>query len=323
MSSSTVTYTSVYTDSEQKRVYWGADEELSDGGPEYPPSPDYVPGPEHPPSPVEVSYAPEPEHPEYLVPSEDEAPIEDQPLPRTPRRIMLTILLMEGMVMMSPPMMTMMMMILMMRMRSPLRTRMMVDGRDGDDKPFNDDDDDDDDDTDDEDEDPFEDEEDDEEEEEHLALADSFVVHIMDLVPPTDDTESFETDEAAGIRMRALLLPTSYKNDVPEAEKPPQKRACFTTPSPGLEVGENSAASVARQPGHALEADHSRDRVEGMGYGDRPFHRHTVMLFDRDATYGRRACAGSKDRSAAIEAHVRTLEAHVAALIAMNSSLQT
>ncbi|GJX57883.1 putative reverse transcriptase domain-containing protein [Tanacetum coccineum] len=107
-SSSTVTYTSVYTDSEPGRVFWGADEELSDGGsprvivygydglpmqpvappspdyvpgPEHPPSPDYVPGPEHPPSPVEVPYVPEPEYPEYLAPSDVEAPLEEQPLP--------------------------------------------------------------------------------------------------------------------------------------------------------------------------------------------------------------------------------------------------
>nr|GEV15870.1 hypothetical protein [Tanacetum cinerariifolium] len=50
-------------------------------GPEHPPSPDYVPGFEHPPSPVEVPYVPKPEYPEYLVPFEEEAPIEDQPLP--------------------------------------------------------------------------------------------------------------------------------------------------------------------------------------------------------------------------------------------------
>nr|GEV64352.1 hypothetical protein [Tanacetum cinerariifolium] len=105
-------------------------------GPEHPPSPDYVPGPKHPPSPAEVPYVPKPEYPEYLAPFDDEAPLEDQPLPRTmwqtltrrrirrrtPRMIRLTILLMEGMVMMSPPMMTMMM-ILTMRIhrRSPLR----------------------------------------------------------------------------------------------------------------------------------------------------------------------------------------------------------
>ncbi|GJX73796.1 hypothetical protein Tco_0312391, partial [Tanacetum coccineum] len=50
-------------------------------GPEHPASPDYVPGPEHPPSPIEIPFVPEPEYPEYLVPSEDEAPMEDQPLP--------------------------------------------------------------------------------------------------------------------------------------------------------------------------------------------------------------------------------------------------
>ncbi|GJV73755.1 hypothetical protein Tco_1493750 [Tanacetum coccineum] len=58
--SSAVTYTSVYTDSAPGRVFWGADEEVSDGGtprvivlgydglpmqPVAPPSPDYVPGP--------------------------------------------------------------------------------------------------------------------------------------------------------------------------------------------------------------------------------------------------------------------------------------
>ncbi|GJX99613.1 hypothetical protein Tco_0356632 [Tanacetum coccineum] len=94
--SSAVTYTSVYTDSEPERVFWGADEELSNGGPPRvivygynglpmqpiaPPSPDYMPGPEHPPSPVEVPYVPEPEYPKYLVPSDAEAPLEDQPLP--------------------------------------------------------------------------------------------------------------------------------------------------------------------------------------------------------------------------------------------------
>ncbi|GKB28458.1 hypothetical protein Tco_0867859 [Tanacetum coccineum] len=53
--SSAVTYTSVYTDSEPDRVFWGADEEVSDG---------------------------EPIYPEY-IPLEDEHvfPVEEQPLP--------------------------------------------------------------------------------------------------------------------------------------------------------------------------------------------------------------------------------------------------
>nr|GEU33333.1 reverse transcriptase domain-containing protein [Tanacetum cinerariifolium] len=40
LASSAVTYTSVYTDSESGRVFWGADEELSDGEPIYP---EYIP----------------------------------------------------------------------------------------------------------------------------------------------------------------------------------------------------------------------------------------------------------------------------------------
>ncbi|GJU84187.1 hypothetical protein Tco_1291733 [Tanacetum coccineum] len=82
-SSSTVTYTSVYTDSDPWRVFWGANEELSDGG-----SPrvivygyDGLPMQPHPPSTVEVTCVPEPEYPEYLVPSNAEAPLGDQPLP--------------------------------------------------------------------------------------------------------------------------------------------------------------------------------------------------------------------------------------------------
>ncbi|GJY36917.1 hypothetical protein Tco_0422295 [Tanacetum coccineum] len=76
----------------------------------------------------------------------------------------------------------------------------------------------------------------------------------------------------AGIWMRVasppLLLPsTSYRTDIPEAEMPPRKRACLTTPAPRLEIGESSAAGVARHPGTTLEADLRRDRVMEMGYG--------------------------------------------------------
>ncbi|GKE54300.1 hypothetical protein Tco_1489456, partial [Tanacetum coccineum] len=64
------------------RVFWEADEELSDGGPEHPPSPDYVPGPEHPSSPVEAMWhtlildedpeeKPEEDHADYPADRED------------------------------------------------------------------------------------------------------------------------------------------------------------------------------------------------------------------------------------------------------------
>ncbi|GJY65635.1 hypothetical protein Tco_0467873 [Tanacetum coccineum] len=111
--SSAVTYTSVYTNSEPGRVFWGADEEISDGGsprvivygydglpiqPVAPPSPDYIPGPEDPQTPPvpqdederepmfvqahDPDYMPEPVYPEY-IPLEDKHvfPAEEQPLP--------------------------------------------------------------------------------------------------------------------------------------------------------------------------------------------------------------------------------------------------
>ncbi|GKF02951.1 hypothetical protein Tco_0029874, partial [Tanacetum coccineum] len=56
---------------------------------------------------------------------------------------------------------------------------------------------------------------------------------------------------------------------------------------------------------------------------DRPYHRHTTMILDREALYARMAWTGFEDRSAAIKAHGRTLEAQVASLIAQTSSLQT
>nr|GEV30536.1 hypothetical protein [Tanacetum cinerariifolium] len=85
--SSTVSYTSVYTDSEPGRVFWGTDKELSDGGSPRAvydgipmqsvalPSPDYI-------LPHDPDYVPEPMYPEY-IPLEDEHVLlaEEQPLP--------------------------------------------------------------------------------------------------------------------------------------------------------------------------------------------------------------------------------------------------
>ncbi|GJS04177.1 putative reverse transcriptase domain-containing protein [Tanacetum coccineum] len=236
-------------------------------GPEHPPSPDYVPGPEHPPSP---DYVLELEYLEYLVPSDAEVPIEDQPLPVDASPTALSL----GYVADSDPE----------KYPKEDHTDYPTDGGDNDD-----DDDDDDDDRDEED-----------DKEEHLASADSSVVHV----PLAEDTEAFETDEsaptspsprprkarisiplpplpvpspplplpsppthtspsyvdvplgyrAAEIRLRAasppLLLPsTTYIYDIPEADMSLQNRARFTAPASGFKVGESSAAAAARQAG--------------------------------------------------------------------------
>ncbi|GJV06581.1 hypothetical protein Tco_1344237 [Tanacetum coccineum] len=379
-------------------------------GPEHPPSLDYVPGSEHPSSPIEIPYIPEPEHSEYLVPSEDEAPIEDQPLSVDASPAALS----PGYVPDSNPEEDP-------EEDSEEHADYPADGGDGDDEPFDDDSDDDTDDDDDKE--PFEDEEDDEEEEEHLAPVDSSAIPVVDPVPSARDTEAFETDESAptprppqirvsfaqtclrtarktvkleppmsasmeariadydaaptpplpvassplplpsplttsptdagaplGYRA-AINIDTVLLTDVPEAEMPPRKRACFTTPAPGCEIRESSAAGAARQPGPTPEADTWDEIVEAMIeiapttlegvdqrayddraylrarvntlFKDRPYHRHTALALDREAVYARIAWTGSEERSAAIEAHVRTLEAQVATLIAQTTSLQT
>ncbi|GJU54192.1 hypothetical protein Tco_1227906 [Tanacetum coccineum] len=265
MSSLTVTYTSISSDYE---------EPSNTGSPGV-----VVPGPEHPPSP---DYVPEPEYPEHLVPSDAEAPMEDQPLPDDASPAALS----SGYIADSDP------------KEDP--ADYPADGGDDDDDESSDDDDDDesfDDDDDDDDDDDVE--EDGEEEEEHLAPTDSSIVPAIDPVPSVKDTEAFEADESAPtpvpsprrrtarmsirpqipmsdtaealiaeIRLRAtsspthhpseipsppLLLPsTTHRDDLPEADMPLQKRACFTAPTGRFEVRESSSTVATMQAGHTL-----------------------------------------------------------------------
>nr|GEX71504.1 putative reverse transcriptase domain-containing protein [Tanacetum cinerariifolium] len=78
--SSAVTYTSVYTDSEPERVFWGADEELSDGGSSRVIVYGYDGLPMLPPH--DPDFVPKQIYPKY-IPLEDEhiLPAKEQPLP--------------------------------------------------------------------------------------------------------------------------------------------------------------------------------------------------------------------------------------------------
>ncbi|GKE41767.1 hypothetical protein Tco_1469051 [Tanacetum coccineum] len=173
MSSLTVTYTSVYSSSEPWRFQWVSDDELEAPEeasqfpeqappspdyvprPEHPPSPDYMPGPEHPPSP---DYVPGPEYPKYLVPSDDEVPIEDQPLPADASPTTLS----PGYVADFDPSE---------EDHEEDPAEYPADGGDDDD-------------------------DEDEEEEEHLALTDSTTLPAVDHGPSAEDTEVIETDES-------------------------------------------------------------------------------------------------------------------------------
>ncbi|GKD15719.1 hypothetical protein Tco_1200126, partial [Tanacetum coccineum] len=211
-----------------------------------------------------------------------------------------------------------------------------------------------DDDTNDEDEEPFEDEDDDKEEEEHLAPADSSAIPIVDHVPSAGDTEAFETDESAP-------TPRSPQTKVPFAQtrlrrarktvrlEPPMSASMDygitdtwdeiveamlevePTTLEGVNQRVTELATTVRQENEESQVQfedeqddraYLRARVNTL-FRDRPYHRHTAMILDREAMYARIAWTSFEDRSASIEAHVRTLEAQVATLIAQTSSLQT
>nr|GFC55373.1 hypothetical protein [Tanacetum cinerariifolium] len=125
--------------------------------------------------------------------------------------------------------------------------------------------------------------EEDDEEEEHSSLADSPDVPIVDLVLSAVETEALEADEPTHAPRSPISIPLSQTR---------------------------------------LHRVLLRARVNTL-FKDRPDHRRTAMLMDREAMYSRKAWAFSMDRSSAITAHVRTLEIQVAALITQTTSLQT
>nr|GEY50581.1 reverse transcriptase domain-containing protein [Tanacetum cinerariifolium] len=301
--SSVVTYTSIYTDSEPWRYYGEDSTETGplrvivygyDGlpiqpisppspdyvpGPEHPPSPDYVPDPEHPSSPVEIPYVPEPEYPKYLAPSDDEARLEDQPLPADASPIAASpdyvadidpeedpeddqadypadggddLVLPAGdteALEASEPTHTPGSPIIIPLSQTHLRrARKTV-------RP----------------------------EPPMLASMEACISRHAALpsppllvpslpLPLTSPLTTSPTDTGAPlgyrvavIRMRALLPSTSRRTDIPEANIPPRKRACLSTPALRFEIEESSTAGAARQPG-PTESDLRRYRVEQAGY---------------------------------------------------------
>ncbi|GKG12807.1 hypothetical protein Tco_0347044, partial [Tanacetum coccineum] len=108
---------------------------------------------------------PEPEYPEYLVPSDVEAPLEDQPLPTDASPTALSPGYVAESDLKEDP--------------EEEHADYPAYGGDDDDEPSDND------------------EDDDEEEEEHLASADSSAIPIVDHVPSAGDIEAFKTDKSA------------------------------------------------------------------------------------------------------------------------------
>nr|GEX08902.1 hypothetical protein [Tanacetum cinerariifolium] len=265
--SSAVTYTSVYTDFEPRRVFWGADEELSDRGsprvivygydglpmmPVATPSPDYIPGPEEPQTPPAPQD--EDEHQLLFIQPHDL----DFPLPPVVSPTAESL----GYVAESDP-------------EEDPKDYEEDEAQDG----------------------PDEDNEDEDEEEEHLAPADAAVViHIDELIsvslPPKAEVEILlamptpsPSPPSAGERLARCtalaalpsppLPPFSYppppadrKDGIPESEQPPRKRLCLSTLGSRYEVGESSTRGRGVDYGFTdtVEAEMRHRGIREVGY---------------------------------------------------------
>nr|GEZ12166.1 reverse transcriptase domain-containing protein [Tanacetum cinerariifolium] len=227
--SSAVTYTSVYTNFEPGRVFWGADEELSEGGslwvivygydglpmlPVAPPSPDYILGPEEPQTPPAPQYE-DTHEPMFIQPHDPDF----MPEPIYPKYIPLKeehILSAEEQLL--PPVVSP-------TAESPGYVANGGDDDDGDSSGYDADD---------------EDEDEEEEGKEHLAPADSVVVIPTDeLVSPPEGTYPIippPSTDTTTIRARITIRP----DDILESEQPPRKRLCLSTLGFRYEIGESS-----------------------------------------------------------------------------------
>nr|GEW33775.1 putative reverse transcriptase domain-containing protein [Tanacetum cinerariifolium] len=320
MSSSTVTYTSVYTDSNPWRFQWVSDDELealdvalkSSG--QAPPSPDYV-----------------------TVPSDAETPMEDQPLPDDASRAALS----PGYIADSD-------------LEEGPKEDPTEGGDDADDESSDDDDDDVKKDEEEEEHlasadssvvptvDPFPSAEDTEifETDDEYAFAPtppsslsplSFPLPHIPLPPlllSSPPTTSPTYDEAplgykaVGIRLRVaspsthhpsdissppLLLPsTSHIDDTPEADMSLRKRACFTTPTPRFKVGDSYLVVTAR---HARETwSHSKNCSKAVHAEIQAYRAHVNTHEIQIQTWDTR---------------IRSLKTLVTTLVAQTSSLQT
>ncbi|GKB55134.1 hypothetical protein Tco_0905887 [Tanacetum coccineum] len=185
----------------------------------HPPSPNYVPGPEKlEQAPLSLDYVPEPEYLEYLVPSDDEVPVEDQPLPADASPAALS----PGFVADSDP-------------KEDLEedhkedpTDYPANGGDEDDNESSNDDDDDDE------EEHKASEDDDEEDKDHPTLADSSDVPVDDPIHLVEDIEAFETDESAPTPALIVVVVAALPSSPPPSLLTPLSSPLPQIPSPPL-----------------------------------------------------------------------------------------
>nr|GEX08057.1 hypothetical protein [Tanacetum cinerariifolium] len=123
-----------------------------------------------------------------------------------------------------------------------------------------------------------------------------------------------------------LSLPsTSGSESIPEADIPLRKRARFTTPTGGYEVGDISVAAAARQFRPALTiADRRRadDRLIGRLRRERRYIRTLSTTYAQEVAHSQDYCTQIMDYCQSREVHTSTLVTQIKALQRDVSTLQ-
>ncbi|GKF20633.1 hypothetical protein Tco_0069271, partial [Tanacetum coccineum] len=108
---------------------------------------------------------------------------------------------------------------------------------------------------------------------------------------------------------------TSRRADIPEADTLPRKRLLLTTPRPGCEVGESSAAAAARQPGPTMARRVDCSSIDTMETRkDRAAVRAEIGVLRRERLAYEQESIQTRETLARSEAHCRTLEARITVL---------
>ncbi|GKD25027.1 putative reverse transcriptase domain-containing protein [Tanacetum coccineum] len=95
--------------------------------------------------------------------------------------------------------------------------------------------------------------------------------------------------------------------DIPEAEMPPQKRACFTAPTRRFEVGESLPDAAVRQAGHALTGSVDYGFIDTVDANIRATKGRVMTAVEE-------ACIRSESMSQTMEAQIRALQRDVSVL---------
>ncbi|GJR64096.1 hypothetical protein Tco_0010161 [Tanacetum coccineum] len=113
---------------------------------------------------------------------------------------------------------------------------------------------------------------------------------------------------------------TSRRVDIPEADTPPRKRLLLTTPRPGCEIGESSAATAARQrvtyqvdvctreSSEFCTRHHDAQKDRAAVRAEIEVLRRERLAYEQEGMETRQALARSEAHCRALEARVTVLE---------------